>query len=277
MKRVFYILFLGIFVGNYAFGTEYNCPSTYVVRSGLSKFISNANGSNFLYTKMLEQVLEKQAQKQFSGHFDVKLKSFSKKDLKEGKFKSLSATGENIKVDGIAIDKITINSICEYNQFAKNENSKYEFVTDFPANITFELTPENINQIKNLPEFQKKLEKINSQLNGFLSVNDTNFDIKDGKLIYDISYTLPFSPKEQHISVKSDILYFDNTVYNQSETANGKSAVMNFFKLTNALNYINPLDFSTKFLQNNNIATNIKNVYIKDDKVIVEAFLNITK
>lgn len=277
MKKLLSVLFLGICFCGYAFADEYRCPNTYIVNSGLSKFISNASGSNFLYTKLLEQTLEKQAKKQFSGHFDVKLKSFSKKDLKEGKFKSLSATGENIKVDGISIDKVTINSLCDFNQFTKNENSKYEFVTDFPADITFELTSANINQVKNLPGFKEKLEKINSQLNGFLSVKDANFDIKDGKLVYAIDYTLPFSPKEQRISVTSDIMFFDNTVYNQSEAADGKSAVMNFLKLTNALNYINPLDFSAKFLQNNNIATRIKNVYIRDDKVIVEALLNITK
>ena len=277
MRKLLSVLFLGICFGGCALGIEYNCPSTYEISSGFSKFISNASGSNFFYTKVLEQALEKQAKKQFSGHFDVKLKSFSKKDLKEGKFKSLTATGENIKIDDIAINKVTINSICDFNQFAKNENSKYEFVTDFPADITFELTSENINQIKNMTEFKNKIQKINSQLNGFLNIQDVNFNVKDNKLVYDIDYTLPFSPKEQRISVASDIMFFDNTVYNQSEAANGKSAVMNFLKLTNALNYINPLDFSAKFLQNNNIATMIKNVYIKDDKVIVEALLNITK
>ena len=277
MKKLFMLILLGVMFGSIGFCEDYACPNTYVLNSGFSKFLSNATGGNFFYTKALEQVLEKQAKKEFKGKFDVKLKSFSKKDLKEGKFKSITATGENIDIDGVSIQKITLNSLCEYNQFAKNDSGKYEFVTDFPAALTFELTPQNINQIKNMPEFKTKLDKINSELKGFLKISDMNFDLKDDKLIYDINYILPFSPNEQKISVSADVAYFNNTVYNQTETANGKSVVLNFFKMTNALNYINPLDFSIKFLQNNNVAGSVQNVYIRDNKVFVEALLNITK
>ena len=277
MKKLVLIIVLGIIFSGCAYAEDYVCPTTYVLNSGFGKFLSNVSGSNFLYTQALEHALERQAKKEFKGKFDVELKSFSKKDLKEGKFKSITATGENIQIDGVSFDKISLNSLCEFNQFAKNENGKYEFVQDFPADIKLELTPENINQIKELPEFKAKIEEINTKLSGFLHVNDMKFDIKDEKLVYDINYTIPFSPKEQKISVAADIMYFNNTVYNQTETADGKSTILNFFRMTNALNYINPLDFSAKFLQNNNIATTLKNVYIKDNKVIVEALLNITR
>lgn len=277
MKKLFTLVLTGIMLGNIAYCEDYACPNTYVLNSGFSKFLSNATGGNFFYTKALEHVLEKQAKKEFKGNFDVKLKSFSKKDLKEGKFKSITASGENLEIDGISIQKITLNSLCEYNQLAKNESGKYEFVTDFPALLTFEFTPQNINQVKNMPEYKAKLAKINSELNGFLKISDMNFDLRDDKLIYDINYTLPFSPNEQRISISSDVAYFNNTVYNQTETASGKSVVLQFFKMANALNYINPLDFSMKFLQNNNIAGSVQNVYIKDNKVFVEALFNVTK
>ena len=277
MKKLVLIIALGVVFSGFAFAEDYVCPTTYVLNSGFGKFLSKVSGSNFLYTQALEHVLERQAKKEFKGHFDVELKSFSKKDLKQGKFKSITATGENIEIDGFSFDKISLNSLCEFNQFAKNENGKYEFVTDFPANITLELSPKNINQVRELPEFKSKINEINSKLAGFLHVDDMKFDIKDDKLVYDIDYTIPFSPKEQKISVEADVMYFNNTVYNQTETADGKSTILNFFRMTNALNYINPLDFSAKFLQNNNIVTTLKNVYIKDNKVIVEALLNITK
>ena len=172
----FLTLFLSIvLVSNVAFAQDYACPNTYVLNPRVSRFISKSSGSNFIHTKILEHVLERQAKREFDGDFDVEIKSFGGKDLKEGKFKSLNATGKNIKIDNFLIDKVSINSLCEFNQFKKNNDGKYEFITDFPADITFMFSSENLNKIIEMPEFQNRLAKINSQLNGFMNIKDIKF------------------------------------------------------------------------------------------------------
>ena len=94
MKKLVLIIVLGIIFSGCAYAEDYVCPTTYVLNSGFGKFLSNVSGSNFLYTQALEHALERQAKKEFKGKFDVELKSFSKKDLKEGKFKSRASFWE---------------------------------------------------------------------------------------------------------------------------------------------------------------------------------------
>lgn len=253
------------------------CPTTYELTSGWARFASRASGSNFIHTKILEKYLETRIAKKITGNFDIKIDSFSTADLKEGKFKGVKATGENIEIDKISVSKATINSICTFNQIEKTEDSHYRFVTDFPANLTLELSSADLNRITTTTDYQKMLRDINESLMGFLKINDIKFDIKNNKIRYDLTFSTPFSPKKQSVSVTTGINFQNNDVTVDTLESSGKSSILKALTMSGALNYVNPLDFSVKILENSRINADVKDVYINEDKVILKAFINIGK
>lgn len=275
MKKLLIILTIFIFSVP-AFALENLCPSTYELAGGLKRFTSNISGENLIYTKLLENALEKQAKKELGGEIKIKIKSFSAQDLKEGKFSSANLIGENVSIRELDISKIELKSICSFNQIKKG-TSAYNFVTDFPANVKIELSADNLNKITNTTDYKKALKEINSNLNGFLEIKNITFEIEDNKLVYNIDYITPFSSHIRPIKIKTDINYKNGESYVvNTQTSNHKS-VLRYLLLNNALNYINPLDFSAKILENNTIETDVSEVYISDGKIIINAVMNIRK
>lgn len=274
MKKFLTILL--IFCAQASFAQEL-CPTTYELTSGWTKFASRASGSNFIHTTILEHYLEKQISKQLPGKFDIKIDSFSTPDLKEGKFKSVKATGENIEIDNFSISKATLNSICTFNQIEKAENSKYRFVTNFPADLVLELSADDLNKITQTTDYKKMLREINESLMGFLKIDGINFDIKNNKLWYNLAFSTPFSPKKQSVIVGTGLSLKNNDISVENLETSGKSAILKILSMSDALNYVNPLDFSIKILENNRINADVKEVSINGERIILKAFINIRK
>lgn len=265
-----------IFCAQTAFANEL-CPTTYELTSGWAKFASRASGSNFIHTTVLERYLEKQISKNLGGKFDIKIDSFSVPDLKEGKFRGVKATGENIEIDKVSVSKATLNSICTFNQIEKTEDAQYRFVTDFPADLTVELSAADLNKITQTTDYKKTLRQINESLMGFLKIDGINFEIKNSKLWYNLSFSTPFSPKKQSVKVGTGLRLKNNEISVENLETSGKSAILKILSMSDALNYVNPLDFSVKILENSRINADVKEVSIDGDKIILKAFINIRK
>ncbi len=276
MKKVICLLIMLTCTAQTVFSNDL-CPNSYELTSGWSRFISRASGSNFIHTTILEHYLEKQAKKELGGKFDIKIDSFSTKDLKSGKFKSLNAVGEKLKIEDVSISKATITSICPFNQLDKSNNSTIKFITDFPANITMELSADDINKVTETTDYKKAINEINDILRGMLNVESINFDIKDNKLWYNFVLSTPFSPKKQTVSIGTNLNLQNNNIHAETAASSARPTVLSILNMLDALNFINPLDFSTKILENNIVNANLQDVYIQDNKVIVKAFINIKK
>lgn len=65
------------------------CPAPYDLTSGISRFVSNVTGQNFLAEKIGESITKRTIKKNIAGgKIDVNINSFSTRDLKAGRFKS---------------------------------------------------------------------------------------------------------------------------------------------------------------------------------------------
>lgn len=276
MKKFLYFLMLVILSGQHTTAADL-CPTAYELSSGWARFASRASGSNFIHKTILEKYLETQVSKKFPGKFNIKIDSFSTADLKEGKFKGLHATGENVILDELSVSKVSLNSICNFNQIEKTENSTYRFVTDFPANVTLELSADNLNKITKTTDYKRIIKEINQNLLGFLRIDEIKFDIKENKLWYNFIFSTPFSPKKQSVTIGTNISLTAEGINIENAETNGKPTILSILNMTDALNYVNPLDFSAKILENSIINADIKEVSIKENKIILNAFVNIRK
>lgn len=276
MRKFLLILMLAVFTTTTGFAADI-CPNGYDLTSGWNRFASRVSGSNFIHKTILEQYLEKQISTYAQGNFDIKIDSFSTADLRDGKFKSLNATGENVVFKEVSVAKVTLNSLCTFNQLEKTDNSNYRFVTDFPADVRLEFSAEDLNRVADTTDFKKTIRAINQNLLGFLRIEGIKFQILENKLWYNLTVSTPFSPKKQTVRIGTGLnLTNENIKVSNTETT-GKSTVLSLLNMTDALNYVNPLDFSVKILENNIVNADINEVFIDNDRIVVKAFINIRK
>ena len=273
MKKILIFATSLLFFAPNAFGLDYTCPTTYDLSSGFSRAMSVASGSNFIHKTLLENYLEKKLRENIKGDFNIKIDSFSGQDLKEGKFKSLSATGENIEFGDFSISSAKLNSICSFNRYVKTPESKFGFEGDFPATLTLELTADNINSLAKTKEYQAIVRKLNQLMRGMLRIEGIKFEVSEGRLWYNIVYSTPFMPKRQAFRVGTTL----SMAGAENPQISGKSAILNLLNMVNALNFINPLDFSTKIIENSNINAEVTNIHVNGDKVILDLLVNISE
>ena len=253
------------------------CATNYELTSGWNKTLSKISGSNFIHKTILEQVLEKQLTKNFIGKFDVKIKSFSTPDLKEGKFKELSAIGENVIIDKLEVSKISINSLCPYNQIKKIDNKTYQFKENFPAQAIIELSADNLNKITQTTDYKRTLKELNKTMRGFLKIEDIKFEISENKLWYNLIFTTPFSPKKQAIRIGTNPNFTGEDITISNSVTSSKTTILSILNLSDALNFINPLDFSLEILENNVVDAQLQELYIRDNKIVLNSLVIIRK
>jgi len=253
------------------------CATNYELTSGWNKTLSKISGSNFIHKTILEQVLEKQLTKNFIGKFDVKIKSFSTPDLKEGKFKELSAIGENVIIDKLEVSKISINSLCPYNQIQKIDNKTYQFKENFPAQAIIELSADNLNKITQTTDYKRTLKELNKTMRGFLKIEDIKFEISENKLWYNLILTTPFSPKKQAIRIGTTPNFTGEDIAISNSVTSSKTTILSILNLSDALNFINPLDFSLEILENNVVDAQLQELYIRDNKIVLNSLVIIRK
>lgn len=276
MKKFLLFLMLVVLSGQMVFASDL-CQSSYDLTSGWNRFASRVSGSNFLHKTILEQYLEKQIAGYAQGKFDIKIDSFSTADLKDGKFKSLTATGENVVFGDVSASKINLNSLCSFNQLEKTENGTYRFVTDFPAEVTLEFNADDLNRVTNTTDYKKIIKQINQNLLGFLRIENVKFEITDNKLWYNFTVSTPFSPKKQAVHIGTALNLTSENIKVANTESSSKPTILSLLNMTDALNYVNPLDFSVKILENSIINADINEIFIDNNKIVLKAFINIRK
>ncbi len=106
MKKIILLLGMLLLTNSVSMAAcEYNCVEPYNMNSGFRTFLSGVSGLNFMTEKAAQRLLKREISKVAKNDFlEVKLDSYSSKDLKNGIFKSLSVSGRNVlKIKGLII------------------------------------------------------------------------------------------------------------------------------------------------------------------------------
>ena len=131
---------------------EYTCVEPYDLTSSTSRFFSTITGQRYLSQKIGESLIKKSIKKNIvSGKINANLESYSTKDLKEGKFKSIQITGKDVNIQGIEIKSFSAKTLCRFNYLSQNKSGDVILREDIPLSIKAVVTEENLNM------FQKKL------------------------------------------------------------------------------------------------------------------------
>jgi len=281
MKKL--VLMLGfLMLGNVGFSEvcELKCVEPYDLSSSTSQFFSALTGQKFLSEKIGEKIIKKAVQKNIvSGEIKSNIESFSAKDLKAGRFKSLEIIGKDINIQGINISSFKAETLCNFNYIYENKNGDIQFKEDMPMGISIVMTEDDINKTMESSDYKRFVENINNIGGNFniFSIDSTKVRIKNNKMYYVMKYSIPFVRKSKEVAFSSDLRVEKGKIKLANTTFENNSVSLDADKFSKLINYINPLDFSAKILENKNAKFNIENIKIEGNSIFADGRVTILK
>jgi len=256
------------------------CPAPYDLTSGFSRGMSTVTGQKFLSEKIGEKLVKKAIKKNItSGDIKVNLDAYSVRDLKAGRFKSLEINGKNVDIQGVYISSFNAKTLCNFNYIANDKRGNYIVKEDIPASFNAIITEEDLNKTMLSSDYKRMIDDINSiggNLNIF-QITSTNIKLKNGKMYYVLKYSMPFVRKTKELVITANLKVENGQIELANTSFLNNSMALDVDKLSKLINYINPLDFSAKILENKDAKFNIETVNISNGKITIDGNMTILK
>lgn len=256
------------------------CPAPYDLTSGFSRGMSTVTGQKFLSEKIGEKLVKKAIKKNItSGDIKVNLDAYSVRDLKAGRFKSLEINGKNVDIQGVYISSFNAKTLCNFNYIANDKRGNYIVKEDIPASFNVIITEEDLNKTMLSSDYKRMIDDINSiggNLNIF-QITSTNIKLKNDKMYYVLKYSMPFVRKTKELVITANLKVENGQIELANTSFLNNSMALDVDKLSKLINYINPLDFSAKILENKDAKFNIETVNISNGKITIDGNMTILK
>ena len=256
------------------------CPAPYDLTSGFSRGMSTVTGQKFLSEKIGEKLVKKAIKKNItSGDIKVNLDAYSVRDLKAGRFKSLEINGKNVDIQGVYISSFNVKTLCNFNYIANDKRGNYIVKEDIPASFNAIITEEDLNKTMLSSDYKRMIDDINSiggNLNIF-QITSTNIKLKNDKMYYVLKYSMPFVRKTKELVITANLKVENGQIELANTSFLNNSMALDVDKLSKLINYINPLDFSAKILENKDAKFNIETVNISNGKITIDGNMTILK
>lgn len=256
------------------------CPAPYDLTSGFSRGMSTVTGQKFLSEKIGEKLVKKAIKKNItSGDIKVNLDAYSVRDLKAGRFKSLEIDGKNVDIQGVYISSFNAKTLCNFNYIANDKRGNYIVKEDIPASFNAIITEEDLNKTMLSSDYKRMIDDINSiggNLNIF-QITSTNIKLKNDKMYYVLKYSMPFVRKTKELVITANLKVENGQIELANTSFLNNSMALDVDKLSKLINYINPLDFSAKILENKDARFNIETVNISNGKITIDGNMTILK
>ena len=257
---------------------DVKCVEPYGLTSNTSRFFSSITGQNFLAEKIGAGLLKKAIKKNIeSGSIKTDLQSYSVRDLKAGRFKSIEISGKNINAQGVYISSFTLKTLCNFNYIVDNKKGDVIIKENMPMSLSVEITEDDLNKTMLSSDYKRIISDVNSLAGGFFEINSTQVRLKDNKMYYVLKYNMPFVRKSKEIALCANLRIDNGKIVLADTSFVGSGATLDINKFSKLLNYINPLDFSAKILENKDAKVNIKNVKIENKKITMDGIVTVLK
>lgn len=283
MKK--YILLVGILLAvnssALASCSSYSCVSPYDMNTKFRTVVGAVSGINSITEKSAETLLKKEAKKYVkSDNLKIDIDSYSSKDLKNGIFKSAYAKGENVVInDYITLSEVELKTLCDFN-YIKQADKSVVFVEDMPLSFNVKMSSEDINKSMEHPKYKQIIEDLNTLGASYgkgLKISSTKVSIQNNKFYYVIRFHVPFFGQEPKLVFQSDISARDGKVrYNNTKIVSGNFS-LDLSKVNYIMNYLNPLSFSIKVVDEKEADFYIDKMSIENNMIVANGVVTVKK
>ncbi len=247
---------------------DYDCVAPYNMNNKLRTFAGAASGLNAFTELRLESIIKKEVLKLGSAEkIKVDFDSYSARDLRNGIFKSMKVSGENILINDIHLSMLNLKTLCKFN-YIKQVDKDIVFVEDFPMAFDLTMTQDDINRTMQHPRYKKLINDLNLVVGSFakgVKISSTKVALKNRKFYYIVGFSIPFIRSEQKVVLQSDVSIRNGKI----DLSNAKVVSGNFnLDLKRAdflLSRLNPLDFSVNILKNKKAKVKVDNLKLSGD------------
>ena len=281
MKKIIILLGLCLLssTASIAANCEYSCVEPYDINGKFSTFISNITGLNFTQTKISEAVLKKSISKTLKGDKNLKvdIESYSAKDLKNGIFKSLLISGENVVLEDIYLSSLELKSLCDFNYVQYDKKGNLTFKEDFPMSFNITMDSDDINNTMKSEKYKKVINDVNKLGLGGIKVASTTSSIRGNKFYYALNIEIPFIKKELKVEISADIKVKNGKIDFDNTRLASNSFNLDLKRFDFLMDYLNPLDFSVNIFNNKDAKVYIKNIAIKNNTIVTDGTVVVPK
>lgn len=270
MKKLL-TLFIMLFISTgFVFASVDKCSKEYL--QGKKHFSLSRSVAESIARRTIRSALKKET----GVKFDVKFEGYTANSIKNGVFKTIELTGEDAEIDGVSVPYIHLHSLSDYNYMDYNQKPmKFRSDMDFAYELI--LDDETINQALEKSEYNQTLNKVNKLAGSLFVIKKVRTKIIDNKLYIVIDYNFPIvkSSKDKSFVASSDFQVVDGKIKARNVHLDSVYGNLGIDKVANLINLLNPLEFTIKELDENNLNGNIENVNIVDNKVKVNGKIHI--
>lgn len=265
-----------------SFDSNYYCVAPYDLSRSFSSRFTKYSGANFATARILGQLLKSQILKKADGDFKVLIDSYSVPDLKNGRFRGLKISGENVIAKDVYFSSVNMQTLCDFNYvvYDKSKSTVY-FKEAFPMSFALTFSEDDLNNTMRAVGYENLIEKLNSfgKKYSLFEVQSTTSQIVDNKFVYtfDVKVSILGLKSNYKISLKSDLMVDDGRVVMQNPELISDFGKIDLGKLTKAFDYLNPLEYSLKVFRNKNVNLKVRNVSIVNNKINVSGIMNVPK
>ena len=217
---------------------------------------------------IVEHSIKKAIKKEARGKYRVKFRGYTLSSMKKGIFKYLEIRGKHIVAENIHIPYCELKTVTDYNWIAYDEDPVV-FKSDVTFNVVAHLSEETINDALQTEEYLKVIRKINKLAFPLFTLNKVTVKIKNNKVHLIMFYNIPLKPnqKERTFMVSSGFRAENGKIRTYGIGFDNAYGNLPLNKVTNLINLINPLEFTTNLLDNNSTKSVIESLKIEDDIV----------
>lgn len=281
MKKI--ILLLGIlFVTSTVAqaACDYNCVEPYDLNNKFRTFWGAVSGVNSVVENNVEAAITKEVLKIASAdELKVDLNSRSARDLKNGIFKSFELNAKNALINDIHLKSLDLKTLCGFN-YIKAVNKDVVVVEDMPLAFDLSLDQDAINKSMTHPRYKQAVADFNkiAASYGFgFRINSTKVAIKANKFYFITSMTIPHVKREQKVVFESNIRVKNGKIeLTQPQLVSGNLR-LDIKKVDFLTSYLNPLEYSVKFLDRHNAKINVKELEVLENVIYVNGIAIVPK
>ncbi len=260
----------------------YTCSAPYDLSSKASGFMTKVTGVNLLSEKAAEKILISQIKKNAEGKFKAEVDSFSVSDLTAGRFKGMRIHGENVVSEGVYFSTIDVKTLCGFNYIVYDKkNSTAIFKEDFPLMFGITLSETDLNNTMKAAGYDEMINKVNTfgRALSLFDIDSTAVRIKNNKFYYVFNVKVPMfgTNKPFAIALVSDLNIVNGKIRLENPELMNDYLRVDMGKITKAFNYLNPLEYSLKIMENKDAAIKVQNVKIMNDKINITGIINVEK
>lgn len=283
MKKLLITLGTFLLLTQAAFSTEaqyYCAKEPYDISGGIGGLLTSASGINFISTKVVEHSVSNALKKELGSNFKVKIETFGGTNLLNGKFKSLTAKSNDLKLNGLYFSSMDAETLCGFNH-VKYEEGKLYFVENMVIKYQGKITEADLQKTILTSEYAKILDNMTIRTGGnlIMQVLNTQVKIENNKIVmsYDILSptfmgTVPKTIKfKAGLDVEDGKIKFDNIDFGNPITNMAMKSALPM------INKLNPLVYQIKNKKGNNSLVTVKNVKIVNNEILTDGVIIIFK